>query len=357
MRFLDTMDQQTIERVKRGLEDPRVGPETIALMLTKACNFKCLYCLGGKSIIQDFSEELTTKELFDLFRDARDLQIKDINLGGLFGEPFCRKDIVKIMQEIKRLGLKGTMTTNGGFLNAEMAKIMTDCKWDVLRISLDSPDAAIQHALRPAVNKKPYLENIIEFLNTLQVINSKITVILNVVISKLNFRSLPELAQFANKNKNIEYVNLLRLLDMNLVNYDDLQLNDEEVKEFKSILFRLKDENKLIYSNNWIELENVNHGITQNKCGDKFKISNPENLDKCFVNYYILSINSNGDVMKCPQYALGAEGLNIKKSSLKKIWQNEHLQFRQSLAENAACFKECCTILREENKFVINALQ
>jgi MoaA/NifB/PqqE/SkfB family radical SAM enzyme len=351
------MDKQTIERVKIGLVNPGVGPETIALMLTKTCNLRCLYCLGGKSVAPDLSSDLSTEDLFALFKDASEFKVKDINLGGLLGEPFCRKDILVIIQEIKRLGLCGTMTTNGSLLNSKVAKIMADCKWDIIRISLDSADASIQHLLRPAINQKPYFQNIMEFLDTLQQVNSKLRVILNVVISKNNFRGLPTLVEFANHYKNIESLDILRLLNMGLINYENLQLDIEEIKEFKSILCRLKNEKKLGYQGNWDRIEDIENNDLENRPDESSKISNQEGLNRCFVNYYILSIDANGEIMKCPQYQIGLPGLNIRNSSLRVLWKNELLQLRKELSADAPCYKECCTILKEENKLVVNDLQ
>mgnify|MGYP001453053456 CR=1 FL=1 len=340
------MDNQTIERVKISLANPEIGPETVALMLSKACNLRCLYCRGGKLILADSSEELTTKDLFDMFRDARDFKVKDINLGGFLGEPFCRKDIIAIIQEIKRLGLSGTMTTNGSFLNSEVAKIMTDCAWDIIRISLDSADATIQHLIRPAANQKPYFHNIVEFLDTLKKTGSRVRVILNVVISKFNFKGLAALVEFANSYKNICSIDLLKLMSRGLVYYGDLQLNKDEIREFKSILFSLKNNKKLKCQDDWGEFRN----------NERFKTSNQEKMESCFVNYYILSIDSNGGIMKCPQYQLNVPGLNLKNSSLKTLWRNELLQFRQSLLEKAPCYRECCSILKEENKLILDCL-
>jgi len=351
------MDKQTIERVKNGLLDPGVGPETIALMLTKTCNLRCLYCLGGKSVEADLSSDLSTEDLFSLFKDASDFKVKDINLGGFLGEPFCRKDILAIIQEVKRLGLCGTMTTNGSFLNSKVAKIMTDCKWDIIRISLDSADASVQHLLRPAINQKPYFQNIVEFLETLQQINSRLRVILNVVISKNNFRGLPTLVEFANRYKNIESLDILKLLNMGLVNYENLQLDIEEVKEFKSILCSLGHEKKLGYQSNWNKPGIMESGNSQDRVAEGSKATTLEDLGRCFVNYYVLSIDANGEIMKCPQYQMGLPGLNIKNVSLKTLWKNELLQFRQSLSEGASCYNGCCTILKEENKLITNNLE
>lgn len=353
------MDHQTIERVKKGLNDPQIGPETIALMLTRLCNLNCIYCRGGRiddryKTPPDISDELTTRELFELFEDAYDFRVKEINLGGMDGEPFCKKDILKIMRKIKQIGFMGSITTNGSFLNSEVAKIMTDYKWEILLLSLDSAETYIQHTLRPTFNKKPYFQNIIQFLETLNKMESKLRVLLNMVISKFNYRNLPEIVKFANKYKNIESINVLRMLNMGLANYEEIQLNNKELEEFKSILLSLNDP-KINYMGDWLEREEKSKDISIDK-SDGFYLHSQGNFKKCFTNYYILSIDSNGDVLQCPQYQRVIEGLNIKKKPLRDLWREEHLQFRQSLAKQALCFDSCCTILKEQNKLIFSNL-
>lgn len=351
------MDSQTIERVKKGLNNSEIGPETIALILTKVCNLNCVYCRGGRleqknNNCIDISDELTTQELFELFKDAKALQVKEINLGGMDGDPFCKKDILKIMQKIKQLGFIGSMTTNGSFLNSEIAKVMTDYNWDILLLSFDSADEFIHQALRPAINKKPYFNNIIQFFDTLDSIGSNLRVLLNVVINKLNYKALPDLVSFANKHKNIESINLLRLLNMGLVNYVDLELNSEELKEFKLILTGLKNEKKLMYAQGWLNCDEP-----LGRCLEPGMIKNSLLEESgCFTNYYILSINSNGDIMKCPQYQSVADGLNIRRLPLREIWVNGHRNFRQGLAKKASCYTGCCTILKEQNRLIVSKL-
>jgi len=79
-------------------------------------------------------------------------------------------------------------------------------------------------------------------------------------------------------------------------------------------------------------------------------------VDKCFTNYYILSIDSNGDVLQCPQHPVTIAGLNIRKTTLKALWGGEHLLFRERLARHAPCFGGCCTILKEQNKMIMSGL-
>jgi len=337
------MDKQTIERVRTGLNDPRTGPETIALMLTGTCNLSCVYCRGGR--IDDGrsngkGSELSAEELFGLFEDARNLKVREINIGGMRGEPFCRQDIRRIMRKIKELGLTGSMTTNGSMLNGGLAAEMSGYGWDILLLSLDAPFAGLQHSLRPAVNKKEYFPNITEFLDTLEKTSSKIRVLVNMVITRHNYGYFPEMVKFVNKYKNIESLNILKLIDMGLPGYSDLQLDREQSAEFRQMLAACGQEKKVMYAGNWAVEENIT-GLSVGAEGAG-----------CFTNYYILSIDANGDVLHCPQQYRVIPGLNIRNMPLRELWLNELLSFRRGLARSALCYDECCTILKEQNKLI-----
>jgi len=354
------MNYKTIERVKQGLSNSSIGPETIALMLTAACNLDCLYCRGGRideksRIIPSLSSELSTEELFSLFEDAKMFQVHEINIGGMDGEPFCKKDILSILEKVKSLGLVGSMTTNGSFLNSGTAKFLVDIGWDILFLSFDAADPVIQHTLRPARNKEPYFQNIVQFLETLNAKDSKLRVLLNVVISKLNYRELPRLLDFVRTYKNIDSVNILKMLNMGLVHYEDMQLNAEELAEFKLILRGLRGEEKLKFLGNWLDEQEASSQGTGASNKEQLMPKTP-GIKRCYTNYYVLSIEANGDIVKCPQYPISVEGLNIKKKPLRELWKNEHLHFRQALAQDASCFEKCCTILKEQNRAVYSSI-
>lgn len=350
------MDDQTIERIKNGVKDSSIGPETIALMLTRACNLRCVYCRGDWQACANqeklgISDELSLQELFELFLDAKELGVKEINLGGMFGEPFCKANILLILAKIKELGFMGSMTTNGFYLNRKVAEHLTACNWNIVALSLDSSDSYIQETLRPALNGESYFERITEFLQTLDALQSKVRVLLNVVITKINYRKLPELVKLANNYKSIEAVNVLKLLNKGASNNDFLHLNADELKEFHQMLLALKNEKKIRQINNWIKINDaeVSHsGITgENEPGSSILFRN-----SCFTNYYVLSINSNGDIIKCPQQPINISGLNIRNTPLRQLWKKEHLLFRERLIKEAACFEECCTILKEQNRLI-----
>jgi MoaA/NifB/PqqE/SkfB family radical SAM enzyme len=352
------MDYQTIERVKNGINNCGVGPETIALMLTRVCNLRCAYCRGGREGFTPQespapSDELSAQELLEMLKDARGLGVKEINLGGMSGEPFCKKDIFWLLSKIKELGFVGSMTTNGFFLNREAAELLARIKWDILLLSFDSSDNSIHQRLRPALNGENYFPRVVEFLQTLDSLESGVRVLLNVVITRLNYRGFPDLVKFANSHKCIESINVLKLLNAGLPNYDSLQLGPDDLHWFRQVLQGFQGEKKIRYIDNWIEKEGHS--------GDsRLSSGNPgpglREARNCFTNYYILSIDANGDIIKCPQCLVKVSGLNIRNTPLRHLWKNEHLLFRKKLAENADCFEGCCTILKEQNKLIRSSL-
>lgn len=349
------MDKQTVERIKKGLKDPGVGPETIALMVTGVCNLNCVYCRGSRPQERaSAAEELSIEELFTLVQDASSFGVKEINLGGMNGEPFCKKGIIELIRRIKRLGFVGSMTTNGSFLESRLAGEFDNCGWDIMLLSLDSPRPDLQHSLRPSSSGEPYFGRIIEFLETSQSRKSKLRILINMVITKLNYKLLPEMLEFADRYRNIESVNMLRLVDMGLPAYNEFNLAGDELKEFQSMLLSLSGRKKMSYAGSWVGQP---HGRENDAsgCPSREGLSLPEK--KCFTNYYILSIDSNGDILQCPQYQKCVGGLNIRKVPLSRLWRNELFRFRSSLAEQASCYDECCTILKEQNKLVYDSLK
>jgi len=67
-------------------------PSFLIYQVTKRCNSKCSFCSIWK---QDPSNELTVKELDELFADPFFKELRWVNLTG--GEPFLRKDLDKVV--------------------------------------------------------------------------------------------------------------------------------------------------------------------------------------------------------------------------------------------------------------------
>lgn len=113
----------------------KIGPISINLDLTSACNFACPHCVDSNII--NTGESLKLEEIkrsLDTLK-ARGL-LSVILLGG--GEPTLHKDFGEIVNYIKSMGLQLGIVTNGSKLGRIERIAHTLEKHDWVRLSLDA---------------------------------------------------------------------------------------------------------------------------------------------------------------------------------------------------------------------------
>ncbi|MBW8000963.1 MAG: radical SAM protein [Planctomycetes bacterium] len=90
--------------------------------ITKGCNFTCPFCLSNSG--KEAKDELD-------FKQAR-IVVDKLHAGGVLflrilgGEPFYRKDMLKIMRYAVNKGLLMTFSTNGSLVTEETAKTLKE---------------------------------------------------------------------------------------------------------------------------------------------------------------------------------------------------------------------------------------
>ena len=84
----------------------------LRISLTDHCNFRCSYCMPVEEMEwMPQSNLMSTQEILKLAEIFVSLGVKKIRLTG--GEPLVRKDFGQILEELARLPVELTMTTNG----------------------------------------------------------------------------------------------------------------------------------------------------------------------------------------------------------------------------------------------------
>ncbi|UCD13790.1 MAG: radical SAM protein, partial [Thermoplasmatales archaeon] len=134
-----------------------IVPGLVVWEITLKCNLKCRHC--GSSAGNARPDELTTKEGFRLCNDLATLGFKGVTLFG--GEPFLRNDWNILGKEIKDLGMKLSIVSNG-FVNVskilpELARLQVDS----VQIGLDGASPKTHDFLRGVSGS---FEKAIEFL-------------------------------------------------------------------------------------------------------------------------------------------------------------------------------------------------
>jgi radical SAM protein with 4Fe4S-binding SPASM domain len=114
------------------LQPPANPLSTVYWITTQACSLRCTYCYQEATVARP--HELTTEEAEDLVDQVVEAGAQMLVFTG--GEPFVRRDLLRIARRSKQSGLRTTVISNGDYIRKhnvdEIAKI-----FDVVTISLD----------------------------------------------------------------------------------------------------------------------------------------------------------------------------------------------------------------------------
>lgn len=185
-------------RIRQWPEHGPQGPMTLELYPTLKCNLDCLFC-DTTERHQPRQRELPLQRHLDLVDEAAQLGVQRVFiLGG--GEPLVARDLTPpIMARVKERGMEGVLTTNGTILPASLLTQLIDSGWDEIHVSIDGATAAVHDTLRGQVGA---FRKSVSNLCRLRVAREQAgqqtpRLAIHTVLTRLNFRQLPELVELA----------------------------------------------------------------------------------------------------------------------------------------------------------------
>ncbi|MEK6875344.1 MAG: radical SAM protein [Nanoarchaeota archaeon] len=104
------------ERVKSWLDGERIAPITIDCALTRACNYKCVYCYG--QLQENEGERMNKKTICNFLDDAAEIGVKAISFVS-DGESTCSPYLYDAVKYGKKNKLDMALGTNGVLLKIE----------------------------------------------------------------------------------------------------------------------------------------------------------------------------------------------------------------------------------------------
>jgi PqqA peptide cyclase len=130
-------DQQPI----RAAVDPQAAPVPMAMLaeLTHRCPLKCPYCSNPMELLKR-SEELSTDEWIDVFRQAAAMGVLQLHLSG--GEPASRRDLPELLSGAVEAGLYSNLITSGVGLREETYRDLVARGLDHVQLSIQGVDSA-----------------------------------------------------------------------------------------------------------------------------------------------------------------------------------------------------------------------
>lgn len=170
-----------------------ITTDILTVSLTKKCNLNCTYCWDFDQ--RERMGELTTEEIKKILVSAKRLGVRSFNPFG--GEPFLRKDAVEIIKFAFEIGFKRvTVTTNGTLLSQERIRelveaIPPNAELGVL-VSLDGANPSENDFVRSPGSFQKTTRTIELFDQYRKELRKRVSLIMNTVVSRNNFRSMSE---------------------------------------------------------------------------------------------------------------------------------------------------------------------
>ena len=329
------MDKKLINQVsnfRKWKKKEKFSPLRAEIQISNKCNLNCKYC-GGSPVFN--RKQMSFKKLKNVVQELLNLEVEEFHFTG--AESAVRvKELIKLIEIIKKSGKKTLIATNGTLLNESNIKKLVQVGCDEIFISLDSHLSKIHNYLR---NSKNTYEKVVETLNFLKKWKLKynkrkpeITSV--IVITSFNYNNL------------LDYIKFVKDLGITQITFQPLIVCNEESKKFSLSKNQLEKFNTSIkeikktlkkYDLKSNNIENLSKEYFE-KSSKSFQILsanvNKNNEDEvqnilCFDAWSSIAILSNGFVGPCIHIAEEG-GISLMENSLKECWYSNFNSIRKN---------------------------
>ena len=328
---LKHVQNEIAESVYRGTGYDITKPITFYGLVNERCNVKCRHCEYWR--LPTYKDEMTVEDWQNALLSIKEF-VGDFSINFSGGEPFIKKGFLDLLTFGYQHGINCGVTTNGSCLTKENAAKTVAARPFNVNISVDAPNAELHDYLRGQPGLFETLSKGIRYLreeSEKQGVKFPITV--KSTLNRLNFRSMPELVEWAEKI-GATAVNFQPVILWTRETYDQLWLNEEDGEDFAKViehLIEMKDNGAPIMNS-----DEVLRLFLPHFRGEKA----PESSRPCRVGLRNFWIDPKGDVQLCEDYPVIG---NIKHQSARDIWYGEKAQEvrQQTLACGNLCLITC----------------
>ncbi len=167
----------------------------IQLHLTERCNLSCAHCYqtGGKTDemslpeIREVADEFL--EMMKTWEETYDISLSpSFNITG--GEPFLRRDIFEVLEEIGGRGIDIYVLTNGTLINEQKAEKLSKLRVKGVQVSIEGPEE-VHETIRGKGSFRASLKGIRNLLD------AGLKVTLNATLSEINAKHFADMVTLA----------------------------------------------------------------------------------------------------------------------------------------------------------------
>lgn len=197
---------------------------------TTRCNISCQTCIR-----QTWHEPLgfMSHETFEaLISQIRGIEsLRTVMLGG-FGEPTFHPEIVWMVRQLKSLGLRVEITTNGTLLDGRLSRELLEAGLDMLWVSFDGVSAEVFEDIRSGAHFQALVDNVLGMNKLGKELGREVAVGIAFVITKRNVNQLEGLPKLAKR------INAQAISVSNVLPYTE-DMVDDMVYDFGDSLQRM----------------------------------------------------------------------------------------------------------------------
>jgi len=295
------------DRVEAWLRGERVAPITIDCALTRACNYKCVYCYGQ---LQTNDEKRMTKDvIFRFLDDAAEIGVKGVSFVS-DGESTCSPHLYDAIMHGKKSGLDVALGTNGYLLKDDRLEDILPCL-TYLRFNISAGEPARYKEIMgcPENGFDKICTTIRKAVDIKKKKNLPVTIGLQMVLMPQFADQIMPLTKLG-KELGVDYLVIKHCSDD-----EDGQLNVDYSKYF-DLVETLKQAEEMSTDKYFVKAK-----WSKILSGGKRKYS------KCFGPPFIIQLSGSGLVAPCgmlfnskyDKYHIG----NIADKSFKEIWKSD----------------------------------
>jgi len=162
-------------------------PKFFLLETVNFCNANCIMCgIDFKKKTKQTISDALFKKVINEISDYKD-HVEKVMLY-LDGEPLLDKCLVERIQYTKKKGIKiVNIASNASKLDQETSKNLISAGLDEIYITIDSTKKEVYEKIRRGLNFDTVKENVLNFINIRNQLNSKLKIRIQMIKQPLNF--------------------------------------------------------------------------------------------------------------------------------------------------------------------------
>lgn len=246
------------------------------------------------------SEELSMEQIGRVFDNLKHLGVVYVSIGG--GEPFLRKDLLSVVKLLIKKGFMVRLLTNGTLADEKSIRDLASAGLREISVSLDTldPDKFTHICGSEKIFEK--VMNNLDILSSILPKNNRL-ILINTVVSPLNVRELPGLAEFAGRK--VFYISFIPVESRGLTDLTFKQDDNKDIDDSYDYLTRMKKKGKGPIFNSSMFLDKSRQYLKSGKCDWQ-----------CDAGKLYFSLNPKGELSICHKFN---KGISLLKAGINDI--------------------------------------